>query len=217
MTEGVRTDKWYKNGKLRAHFAGKMRGYPGLQTTAKLIADYIPECEIYIEPFAGLGRVAKHVTAKKKVLNDKSPYAVHILHKRFDHAIITQVDFEVCMVKWNKPGNFFLIDPPWAFSMYDKNFEDNTDWDGVKIQTHVDRTPKEYYSDIIDELESLQCDWILCSNHSRKMPKTLLDEKLFEKVIISRHKIMQHHTKVKLLSNKPFIKKGQHQSEIIEY
>ena len=51
---------------------GHIRGYPGLVHTALVISEHIPKCKIYVEPFAGLGRTAKHAQAEQIILNDKS-------------------------------------------------------------------------------------------------------------------------------------------------
>lgn len=193
-----RTDKWYKRGKLRSFFKGKLRGYPGLKSTAYLIANYIPDCKIYVEPFAGLGRVAKFVRAEQVILNDMSPFAADYLHKHFPDANILEYDFGEIFNSYDSKDTFFLIDPPWSKTMYEQD------------HAFCDRSANEYYNDILEILPKLKGDWILCSNHTRKF-----QTEYFEKILVSKRKIMGYHIKVKLLSNKPFIECGLIQSTLV--
>ena len=41
------------------------KGYPGLEHTSKELSEYIPNCKIFVEVFAGLGRIARDVTLKR--------------------------------------------------------------------------------------------------------------------------------------------------------
>lgn len=58
-------EKWKKTKRGTKYANGFVGGYPGLTLTAKRIADYIPYCKLFVEPFAGLGRVSKKVKAEK--------------------------------------------------------------------------------------------------------------------------------------------------------
>ena len=88
-----RTRPWLKisvNGKKR------FGGYPGLALTALQISEYIQPCKIFVEPFAGLGRISRHVHAERYILNDKSEYALNFLKNHFT-AEVTNLDFADCI------------------------------------------------------------------------------------------------------------------------
>ena len=181
-------------------------GYPGLTKTAHLIAEYIPKCKRYIEPFAGLGRVAKHVNADFKVLNDKSDFACNYNKKHFT-ARITKDDFEECMLAWNFEDSFFLIDPPWRFSIYQNN-----------KGPFCDRKPLEYYTRIFELLPIIKGDWILCvdkDEHETKKicQKTAKEKGYFIKKIDSKHKLFKKKIGVLCISNKPFTRYNQSELE----
>ena len=57
----------------QAFWGGKLLGgYAGLKHTANKIAEFIPPCKLYVEPFCGLASVSKYVKADKIILNDIS-------------------------------------------------------------------------------------------------------------------------------------------------
>lgn len=170
-----------------------MGKYPGLASTARQISDYIPTCQLYVEPFAGLGRVAKLVKAKHKVLNDLSDYACNY-NKKFV-AEITKEDFEICIKKWDNYFTFFLFDPPWRKQIYENN----------KLP-FCDRTPKEYYQRLYEILPTLKGDWILCMDKSQKeRGKIDLNIPYFEKLFVSKKTLFKKKISTFCLSNKPFI------------
>ena len=186
-------------------------GYSGLEFTAEKIMPFIPKCKKYVEPFAGLGRVAKHVLADKMVLNDISSYALNYLRKNFK-VEVTSDDFVNCIKKYDSTNTFFLIDPPWSKSTYDKNIEDNVDRKGQKYIMVSDRTPSQYYQELLELLPKIKGDWILCSNHNRK-----LIHPYFETIVRSPKKLMGYHIKTKLVSNLPFEIRGpQHIQKLTE-
>lgn len=171
-------------------------GYSGLAFTSELIADYLPDCEIYVEPFAGMGRVGKFSNAEKKVFNDMSDYAVSKLKNIFPTSIITQEDFEDCIKKWDSKDTFFLMDPPWRKPIYDD------------CKAFIDRTPKDYYNKIFGMLPTLKGNWFVCSSLAERGLNRILSK--------SGHPILDLKFKrmicgkpatVKIASNKPFIKK----------
>lgn len=180
---------------------GHVRGYPGLVNTAKKIAEFIPPSNTFVEVFAGLGRVAPHVKAKQKVLNDMSDYA-YAKNKNKPY-IVTQEQFIPCVKRWDAPGNILFFDPPWSKTEYDK---------GCRDRAFCDRSIKEYYDSIFDLIPTLKSDWFVCGdkNNSR-----LLDERFFNKRFISKVKIMGGNIQTLVMSNKPFIR--YHQSQINEF
>lgn len=174
-------------------------GYPGLKFTALRIAEYIPNCKLYIEPFAGLGSVSRHVKSDKKILNDKSDFAINYLKTHFS-AKITKDDFETCMLAYNYDYSFFLIDPPWRFTIYEN-----------KKDPFCDRKPEAYYKKILELLPIIKGDWILCSSIDEHEHRGLLRKTEYYKKEIhsARKKIFGYSSKVLLLSNKPFIRHKQ--------
>lgn len=127
-------------------------GYPGLAATAVKIAEYIPACELYVEPFAGLGRLNPYIKAQKIVLNDRSQYAYDYLRAHYRHHTITQTDFVDCINTWDSSKTFFLIDPPWITKLYGNN-----------DKCFIDRTAEQYYTEVLDIVKRLKANWILCS------------------------------------------------------
>lgn len=188
-----------KIGNWKGVGTGHIRGYAGLTHTALMISEYIPKCDIYIEPFAGLGRVARHVKSKEMYLNDKSKYAYKYLKSHLS-AHISNADFEV-MFNLDSENTVFLIDPPWSKTEYEK---------GCRNRAFCDRTPKEYYDKIFEWLPHLKGQWFLCGdkNNSR-----LKDWKYNHKLFKSRKKIMGGNISTLVMSNKPFVRHHQYSLE----
>jgi len=174
---------------------GLESGYPGLTSTAFLIAHYIPKCKIYCEPLAGLGRVAKHVEAEKYILNDMSEYAVKHLRSSFPTALVTQEDFAKAIERYDTKETFFFIDPPWGKTDYVNN-----------AKTFCDRGVGDYYSELKIITKKIKGDWIIAGRAEGGARSTLsvyfADSPT--KVIQSPKKINGHRAKVKLVSNNPF-------------
>lgn len=175
---------------------GHIRGYAGLTHTALSISEYIPKCKIYVEPFAGLGRTAKHAQAEQIILNDKSDYAFNFLTKHFN-VKINNLDFEEMFRLYNTSETIFLIDPPWSKEEY-KN--------GCRNRAFCDRTPREYYDRIFEWLPLLKGDWFVCG---KKDNSRLKDKKYFYKLFKSRKKIMGGNISTLVMSNKPFVRYHQ--------
>ena len=175
--------------------AGHVRGYPGLVNTALQISEYIPKCDTFVEPFAGLGRISKHVKASRKILNDKSEYAVKILGNNFPDATITQLDFEDVVKQYDADVYFF--DPPWSYTEYKK---------GARERAFCDRQPKEYYERILELMQGKDTHWFICGNKQnnwirKNCPHTILIE--------SKKKIMGGNIKTLVGSNRPFVRYHQ--------
>ena len=179
-----------------------MRGYPGLKNTAKEIMKYVPICDLYVEPFAGLGRTLDHYSAPKIVLNDMSKYAINYLKNKYPtnnkNVLITQMDFIKCVKTYDSKNTFFLFDPPWSKSMYSKKL--NNDKNGIEIKPFCDKTPSQYYKEIFNILESIKGNWLVCMNHKRSRPS-----KYFERIIESKVKIMGYTIKTKIIMKSPVI------------
>src|SRR3990167_2464381 len=175
----------------RIHKSG-FKGYPGLTNTALKIAEYIPKCVVYVEPFAGLGRVAKHIKSKIMVLNDKSEYACKENRNHFPNAFVESRDFEDCIKEWNGKDTFFLIDPPWTYYAYAEN-----------DKSFCDRLPKAYYDKILELLRNSPSHWFVCCEHRQNLSGY---EKYYSMVIYAHNSKNYGFglAKTKLYSNRPF-------------
>ena len=207
-----RTNKWYDKGHLKKYFHGRLRGYPGLAATARMISEFIPYCTWYVEPLAGKARVARFVKAEHIILNDKSNYAYNYCKKKFPNATVTNIDYLECIKAWDSKDTWQLIDPVWLRKLYTKNFDDNTDRQGDVIAPFCDRLPGQYYKEVFALVPSLKSNWIVCMNHNRK-----IKHNYHEITIHSRQEIMGEKIKVKLVSNLPFEKRStQRQGTLLE-
>lgn len=168
-------------------------GYAGLKFTADKINQHIPTSKIYVEPFAGLGRTVE-LRHEKIILNDMSDYAVNYLKENFSTAIITQEDFMDCIKKYDSEDTFFLIDPPWRFSCYDSH-----------KNAFCDRTPYEYYTQILNIVKTLKGDWIICSAKDEHEIKKILTKSDYYKTVVTSDKkvIFGKYAQTLLLSNLP--------------
>lgn len=171
---------------------GLRTGYPGLTYTAKQIADFIGECDIFCEPFAGLGRISKHIKANKIVLNDKSEYAINYLKQNFNNAIITNEDFVKSILNNDSKNTTFLIDPPWSKVDYVKN-----------PKTFCDRGVGEYYKELRNILPNIQGKWFVAGRALGGARSSVsVHFKGFNNIIIiSDKKINGHFAKTKLFFN----------------
>lgn len=180
--------------------AGLRKGYPGLTHTAKGIAKLIGDCDIFCEPFAGLGRISKHVKANKYILNDMSDYSIAYLKEHFADAIISKEDFLKCILKHDAPNVTFLIDPPWAR----KDYADNPN-------TFCDRGVGDYYSKLAEIAPSLKGRWFVAGRAgggSRSCVTVYF--KQYESIIVESHrKINGHSIKTKLYYSPNALKGGE--------
>jgi site-specific DNA-adenine methylase len=175
----------------------QVKGYPGLETMAEFIVQYIPKSKIYVEPFAGLGRTTEN-KHEKVILNDKSDYAVNYLKSHFHYAEITQEDFETCIFKHDSGDTFFLIDPPWRKNIYQNN-----------ALPFNDRTPIQYYDKLLKEiLPKLKGSWILCVDRDEhEIGKRVSNSGYENKVIQHPNRVLfGRPLAVRMASNKPFLK-----------
>ena len=176
----------------------RLPGYPGLTFMAMRISEYIPKCKIYVEPFAGLGRLTRHINAEKIILNDKSPYAINYL-KKYTQAKITNLDFEECINLYDSTDTFFLIDPPWINVIYKNN-----------PLPYTDRTPLEYYTRLFEIIPKLKGDWILCSDKAEHDIRKICSKSPYGNLKLeSNQKHFGDKYGVLLTSNKPFVRYQQ--------
>lgn len=200
MSETARQIRYKYNkgiGNWKGIGPGYLRGYMGLSATALAISEYIPKCVTYVEPFAGLGRVARHVTADSMILNDKSQYAYDFLVKHFE-CTITSTDFEETLRSYDSENTVFLIDPPWSRKEYTM---------GCNGNAFCDRRPTQYYNTILEWLPKLKGRWFVCGKKDNtKMQNSRYHTKLFT----SRKKIMGGAISTLVMSNEPFTRYHQH-------
>ena len=183
---------------IRIHNDKSLPGYPGLTHTAHLIAEYIPKSKIYVEPFAGLGRLTRHIQAKTIILNDKSDFAFKH-NQKFKPAIIEQLDFIDCIKKYDSKDTFFLIDPPWFFNIYFNN-----------KGPICDLKPIEYYIKLFELLPVLKGNWILCCDKNEREIKKICSKSGYPILKLdSKKALFKNKFGVLLTSNKPFIRYNQ--------
>lgn len=198
--------KW-KRTKRGTKFAnGFVGGYPGLTLTAKRISEYIPHCKLFVEPFAGLGRVSKKVSADKKVVNDMSDFATKHNKKKFPSWTITQEDFIDCILRWDSKDTFFFIDPPWRFMQYDP----------AHTLAFCDRKVKLYYKQLFELLPKIKGNWMIAGEvHEKESGRLLQNSGYSNHVIKTNYKMLGGRIKVRLCSNKPF--RRYHQTSLMEH
>ena len=166
------------------------KGYPGLEHTAKQICEYIPKCKIFIEPFAGLGRISKHVTAEKFILNDLSDYALKFLKQKFKNATITNLDYSECIKQYDSKNAYLFKDPPWYDEVYD-----------VNPLTVFTKPCKEIYEDLESTVKKLEGDWMIAG----RIDGPLKDWSYYHKEVKSKKNyLFGHKARTYLVSNLPF-------------
>lgn len=169
-------------------------GYAGLANTAHLIARYIPRCHTYVEPFAGMGRVAKFVNCGRMILNDLSEYSNDCCRSEFPNAEITHEDFVECIKHLDSNTTFFFIDPPWSY----RNYRDNP-------KAFADRNPYQYYKDLFKLLPEIKGDWILaCDKDEHEIGKICTKSNYDNLILKTDKKFIWNYIGVMLTSNKPF-------------
>ena len=177
----------------------QVKGYAGLTAMAEYIKPYIPKSSLYVEPFAGLGRTVeeKH---DKIILNDMSDYSVKYLKEHFPFAVVTQEDFEECMLKWDSEETFFLIDPVWRKNIYKNN-----------PKPFCDRTPIQYYDKLLNEIiPNLRGNWILCVDRDEHEIGKRVSRSKYKNVVLQHpvRKLFGRNIAVRLCSNMWEIENG---------
>lgn len=161
--------------------------YAGLFYTAKQIGHHFPKSKYYIEPFSGLARTAKYSKSKIIILNDISDYANKKCKKLFPNAIITGQDFPDCIERWNFENSFFLIDPVWRISYYNKT---------TSITNR--NTAVEYLKDLEKILPMIKGTYIITLGKAFKIKAP------YSKLIVhTSNTLFGHKPNTRLFSNKP--------------
>ena len=165
----------------------QVKGYAGLENMAQQLSEYFPkEINLYVEPFAGLGRTAKFTSPKKMHLNDMSDYAVEYLKKEFPQAYITQDDYNVIFEKYKDEEDLFmLIDPPWRKNIYKNNTK----------PVFTENSVIKYYDDVLRHLKNARYKWILCVDKDEHEIGKRVSKSGWKNVVL------EHPTKV--LFNRP--------------
>ena len=206
-----------EDNKCQSQFVGKYKkggywgkqllgGYAGLfHTTNKIIQFFPKTIDVYVEPFAGLGRTAKLISCNKMILNDKSDYANNYLKNNFSDATITNLDFSDSIKQFDSKSTFFLIDPPYRKPIYEEN-----------SLSYCDREPYQYYKELMELLPTIKGSWILCSDHKERGLKQMLSKSRYNnvKVFSDKNVIFGKKAGVLLTSNLPLL---NNQVEIISY
>ena len=182
---------------MTQHCNGKLlNGYAGLKHTAKQIAEFIPECELYVEPFCGQASVSKYVKADKMILNDMSEFIWKKfgLQSRLDNCIeYTKEDFEMCIKRHDSSHTFFLIDPIWRSAHYTDH-----------SQAFMDRQPKEYYKKIFELIQEMKGDWIVCgvADEREGAREFMSNHNFYKKIVTGKGTFFGKHARTLLVSNR---------------
>lgn len=172
----------YENGKTSVWGKRKLGGYAGVKHTAKKIIDLIPDItkyNLYVEPFAGLGRTAEYVNIPM-VLNDMGKLSNEYCRNKFPNAIVENMDFKETIIKYDNPNTIFVIDPPWRFDTYTET-----------SYTVCDRTVLEYYQQVLNLVENMQGDWLILSSYDEHEQKGILKKSKWKcKEIQSDNKVI---------------------------
>lgn len=187
------TERGGGKGKSQLYNTSGFYGYPGLKNTAKNICMFIPKCKIFVEPFAGLGRISKHVTAEKYILNDLSEFAIQYLEKNFSRnpkMKITSIDYYDCIINNDSEDTLFFIDPPWIDDAYSVN----------PLPAHTEPN-KETYKKLRELLNTIKGNWFVAG----KADGPLLKWGYHHKEIKSdKRSLFGYKARTYLVSNKPF-------------
>lgn len=168
-------------------------GYPGLAGVAKKIAKLIPNCETFVEPFAGTAKVYQEVIKRKDwncknvILNDKSNFIVDWLKREMQYVTVTNEDFATCIRRWDSETTFFLIDSPYYKSYYDQLFSSFTK---EKVQ--------DYYKEIIELCKNMKGKFIITT---RKENPIMLNSEFTKRLIISDYVVSGKYPRVMITTN----------------
>ncbi len=107
-------------------------GYPGITGISRKLTHLIPDCDTFVEPFAGTAKVCQELFGAKKtsgypiqfILNDKSKFVAKWLKKEFDYddVKVTCTNYFYCIKKYDSKNTVFVLDHPWFKNSYDHDF-----------------------------------------------------------------------------------------------
>jgi len=177
----------------------QISGYGGLHYMKDKIAKYLPKCKTYVEPFAGLGRMAELIQADKMILNDLSDYSISVLKEKFPNAIITQQDFRECIPRWDSEDTFFFCDPPWRKNIYKNHEAPVFNFSNVK----------NYYLHLFSWFRRIKGNWMITSDNAEVESGKALSRSGFDNIVLkaddtpNQPKIFGRLPAVRLCSNIP--------------
>lgn len=171
-------------------------GYAGLTGVSRKIANLIPECGTYVEPFAGTAKVYQELLKQDPrkfnfaVLNDKAKFICDWLAKNFSNAYISRKDFTEIIDAWDFKNSFMLIDQPWNKGNYDQSF------------SCFDReNTKEYDDEILERCSKMVASFIITTRkENRRMLKSGFNNYLIqsEYVVSGRYPLVLITTNLEL-------------------
>lgn len=168
----------------------RFAGYPGLAGVASKIANIVPECFYYVEPFAGTAKVYQELSISrfvKPVLNDKSTFICEWLKREMNLANVTSDDFSNCIQKYDSKETVFVIDQPWFKQFYNQGF------------SYFDRkSVKEYDEQIINLCKTLKGKFIITT---RKENTRMLNSGFNNYLVESTYVICGKYPKVLVTTN----------------
>jgi len=165
-------------------------GYPSIAGIARGMAQLVPECKLYVEPFAGTAKVYQELIKTRNVsaiLNDKSKFICKWLRKEIPNTIVKNVEFTKCILDYNYKDTFFLIDPAWFKSYYDQSF------------SFFNRNSvKEYDNDVLKVCRKIKGKFIITT---RKENIRMLSSEFNNYLIKSEYVLCGKYPKVLLTTN----------------
>src|SRR3990172_3743608 len=177
--------------------AKRWAGYPGLTGISRRLAAFIENLNpmtTYCEPFAGAAKVyqaldKKHGKFYRYILNDKSDFIYGWLKSQFTkkNIIVSNLDFGLCILKWDSEKTLFVIDPPWNKSYYLQTF------------SCFDRNSvKEYDEQVLELCRKLKGKFIITT---RRENKIMLNSEFNHKLMTSEYAVSGKYPKVLLTTN----------------
>ncbi len=147
-------------------------GYAGNTGISRKLAQLIPKCNLYCEPFAGTAKVWQELNKlklrkyKSVLLNDRSEFIESWLKKEFmrdkwkQKITVSRNDFATCITDHDEKDTVFLIDPPWSKSLYDQ------------VYSCFDReSVKSYDEELLEILKDVEGKFIVTSAKNNTVMK----------------------------------------------
>ncbi len=172
---------------------------------------YLPKnIDVFIEPFAGLGRITELVKANKYKINDMSVFAYNYLKDKFPEYDVENIDYVDFIKKHDAENTFMFLDPPWRKNIYQNHSK----------PAFTEKNIKSYYTKLLDILPECKCNWVITSDRAEVETSKMLSKSGYENIVLQvedtphQPKIFGRLPAVRLCSNM-FI--SHYQNDLISY
>ena len=186
-----------KNYSKKSSTFYQLKGYAGLTHMAKHIVKYYPKnINIYVEPFAGLGRTRGLINPTVSYLNDLSCYSITFLKEKFPHDYIYMLDFRLFIPQFKHNKEVFMfIDFPWRKNIYQNN-----------TKPVCTNTPIEYTEIMFSYLRNCDHDWMMAIDKDEHEIGKRFSKSEFPNLVLEHEtvKLFNRPIGVRLISNKEF-------------